>query len=145
MGLFNAYATFLADVNLLLQVAILLILIVSLRFKFRHNYTKHGIIMGLAVALHTISIFVVMAPSLMASTGLFANLLDRLALVILPHAVLGSLVEILGICLLSIWILRRRDSKACFKNRTTMRATITLWVVELILGIYLYILLYPAG
>jgi uncharacterized membrane protein YozB (DUF420 family) len=145
VGLFNAYATFLADVNLLLQGAILLILIVSLRFKFRHNYMKHGIIMGLAVALHTISIFVVMAPSLMASTGLFANLLDRLALVILPHAVLGSLVEILGVYLLSIWILNRRDPKACFKNRTTMRATIALWVVELILGIYLYVLLYPSG
>jgi uncharacterized membrane protein YozB (DUF420 family) len=106
---------------------------------------KHGIIMGLAVALHTISIFVAMVPSLTASAGLFANLLDQLALVILPHAVLGSLVEILGICLLSIWILNRRDPKACFKNRKAMRTTITLWVVELILGIYLYILLYPSG
>jgi hypothetical protein len=61
--------------------------------------------------------------------NLTVNLLDRLVLVILPHAVLGSLVEILGICLLSIWILSRRDPKACFKNRTTMRATIALWVV----------------
>lgn len=145
MGLFNVYSTFLADVNLSLQVAILLILIVSLWFKFRHNYRKHGIIMALAVALHTISIFVVMVPSLKASLGLFANLLDPLALIVLSHAILGSLVEILGVYLLSVWALNRGDPKTCFKNKTTMRATITLWVVELLSGIYVYTLLYSSG
>lgn len=145
MGLFNIYATFLADVNLLLQVAILLILTMSLGFKFRHNYMKHGIIMGLAVVLHTISIFVVMMPSLIASKGLFANLLNSLALVMLPHAVVGGLVEILAVYLLSVWALNRGVSKACFKNKMIMRLTITLWVAELILGVYVYILLYTSG
>jgi uncharacterized membrane protein YozB (DUF420 family) len=142
MGLFNIYATFLADASLLLQVAILLILTVGWGFKRRRNYLKHGIIMGIAVALHTISIFVVMVPSLMASTGLFANPLNRLALTILPHSVLGSIVEILGIYLLSVWASNRGVSKACFKNKRIMKATIALWVAELILGIYIYILLY---
>lgn len=142
MGLFNIYATFLADVNLSLQVAILLILTVGCGFKRRHNYVKHGIIMGIAVALHTILIFVTMLPSLMASTGLFANLLNRLTLTILPHSILGSIVEILGIYLLSIWASNRRVSKACFKKKMIMKATIALWAAELFLGVYIYILLY---
>lgn len=142
MGLFNIYATFLADVNLSLQVAILLILTVGWGFKRRHNYVKHGIIMGIAVALHTILIFVAMLPSLMASTGLFANLLNRLALTILPHSILGSIVEILGLYLLSIWASNRRVSKVCFKKKMIMKATIALWAAELFLGVYIYILLY---
>jgi uncharacterized membrane protein YozB (DUF420 family) len=145
MGLFNIYGTFLADANLLLQAAILLILTLGWGFKRRHNYVKHGIISGIAVALHTILIFVVMVPSLMASPGLFANLLNRLALTILPHSVLGSIVEILGIYLLSVWASNRGVSKACFKNKMIMKVTIVLWVVELILGIYIYILLYVPG
>lgn len=145
MGLFNTNAPVLADVNLLLQLAIALILPVGLWFKFRHNYKKHGITMGLAVALHTVSIFAVMVPSLIASTGLFANLLNRLALVILPHAILGSLVEILGVYLLGTWALNRGVSKACFKNKMNMRVTIALWVIELVLGVYVYILLYTPG
>jgi uncharacterized membrane protein YozB (DUF420 family) len=142
MGLFNIYATPLADVDLLFQVAILLILTVGWGFKRRHSYAKHGIIMGIAVALHTILIFAVMVPSLMASTGLFANLLNRLALTILPHSVLGSIVEILGIYFLSVWASNRGLSKACFKNKMIMKVTIVLWIAELILGIYVYILLY---
>ena len=145
MGLFNAYAPVLADVNLLLQLAIMLILAVSLWFKFKHKYMKHGTIMGLAVALHTISIFVVMVPSLLASTGLFADLLNRLTLVILLHAILGSLVEILGLHFLSVWALNRWVSKECFKNKMKMRVTIVLWVIEFVLGVYVYILLYTPG
>jgi uncharacterized membrane protein YozB (DUF420 family) len=82
---------------------------------------------------------------LMASKGLFADPLNRLALTILPHSVLGSIVEILGIYFLSVWASNRGVSKACFKNKMTMKATIVLWVIELILGIYIYILLYVPG
>jgi uncharacterized membrane protein YozB (DUF420 family) len=123
-------------------VAILFILTVGWGFKRGHNYAKHGIIMEIAVALHTISIFVVMVPSLVASTGLFASLLNRLALTILPHSVLGSFVEILGIYLLSVWASNPSKYKACFKNKMIMKATVLLWAAELVLGIYIYILLY---
>lgn len=145
LGLFNVYAPFLADLSLLFQVAILLVLLVSLRFKFKRSYLRHGVSMGLAVVLHTVSIFVVMVPSLLASGGLFGDLLDRLALVVLSHAVLGSFVEVLGLYLLSVLVLNRGVSKACFKNKVIMRVTFALWVVELIVGVYVYFLLYTFG
>jgi uncharacterized membrane protein YozB (DUF420 family) len=143
--LFNVYAPFLTDLNLLFQVAIVLVLLASLRFKFTRSYLKHGISMGLAVVLHTMSIFVVMAPSLLAIRGLFDDLLNRLALVVLSHAVLGSFVEVLGLYLLSVLTLNRGVSKACFKNKVIMRVTFVLWVVELVVGVYVYFLLYTFG
>jgi uncharacterized membrane protein YozB (DUF420 family) len=101
--------------------------------------------MGLAVVLHTVSIFVVMVPSLLASRGLFGDLLNRLALVVLSHAVLGSFVEVLGLYLLSVLALNRGVTKACFRNKMIMRVTFVLWVVELIVGVYVYFLLYTFG
>lgn len=79
LGLFNVYAPFLADLNLLLQVVILLVLLASLRFKSKRSYLIHGISMGLAVVLHTVSIFSVMVPSLLASGVAKGDLLNRLA------------------------------------------------------------------
>jgi uncharacterized membrane protein YozB (DUF420 family) len=101
--------------------------------------------MGLAVVLHTISIFAVMVPSLLASRGLFGDLSNQLALVVLSHAVLGSFVEVLGLYLLSVLALNRGATKACFRNKMIMRVTFVLWVVELVVGVYVYFLLYTFG
>ena len=144
LGLFNVYAPFLADLSLLFQAAVLLVLLASLRFKFRRSYLRHGVSMGLAVVLHTVSI-VVMVRSLLASGGLFGDLLNRLALVVFSHAVLGSFVEVLGLYLLSVLAWHRGVSKACFRNKMIMRVTFVLWVVELIVGVYVYFLLYTFG
>jgi len=142
MGIFNTYATSLADANLLLQVAILLILLVGWKFSVKREYMKHGILMSLAISLHTVLIFVAMVPPLIASAGLFENLLNRLALTILLHSVLGTLVELSGIYLLGTWFLNHGLSKTCFKNKIIMKINIGLWIVELALGMYTYILLY---
>jgi uncharacterized membrane protein YozB (DUF420 family) len=142
MGLFNSNAPFLADLNLLLQVVIFVFLIVSLVLKLKHNYVKHGTTMGIAVALNAVSVLLVMAPSLLSKKGIFENLFTRFALVTVSHAILGSLVEILGIFLLIAWIFNRYNVKFCFKNKRIMRATIFFWLVELILGVYIYTMLY---
>jgi uncharacterized membrane protein YozB (DUF420 family) len=142
MGLFNSNAPFLADLNLLLQAVIFVLLIVSLVLKLKHNYMKHGTTMGIAVALNTVSVLVVMVPSLLSKKGIFENLSTRFALMTVSHAILGSLVEILGIFLLIAWIFNRHDMKFCFKNKRIMRAAIFFWLVELILGVYIYTMLY---
>ncbi len=142
-GLFNPNATVQADVNLVFQIVIFLVLAVGLLMaKARRSFQKHGLILGVAVGLHTVSILIVMVPSLVASRGLFADLSTGLALVVLSHAVLGSLVEILGIYLVGTWAANRKNIQACYKRKTAMRATVLLWLVELITGIYAYVLLY---
>jgi hypothetical protein len=142
MGLFNPYAPFLSDGNMLFQITILCVLVFSLLFKFRQSYSKHGATMGIAVALHTISIFAIMVPSLAAITGIFENVLSPLAIVILLHAVVGSLVELLGVYLTTAWALGHFGVEVCFRRKRVMDLTLILWLVELALGAYVYILLY---
>ncbi len=142
-GLFNANAPLLSDLNLLFQIAILIFLIAGLLIvKLRRRFMKHGALMGLATALNTISIVVVMMPSLLSFRDLSSMPFTGPALVVVVHTILGSLVEILGIWLVGAWAFRRQEIKACAKRRNIMRATIFLWVLALFLGIYVYIMLY---
>jgi hypothetical protein len=141
MGLFNPNAIFLSDVNLLLQLAILVVLIVGFSLKHSRIYPKHGATMAIAVALHSISIFAIMLPSLLALTGSWVNSF-AVPLVVLPHAVLGSLVEILGLYLVLTWALNHREVKVCFGKKKFMKPTLILWLIELVIGICVYILLY---
>ncbi|MGB8781152.1 MAG: hypothetical protein WCD81_10955 [Candidatus Bathyarchaeia archaeon] len=142
MGLFNPNAYFLSDVNLLLQLAILVVLILAVFFKARQSYLRHGALMGIAVTLHTVLIFSIMVPSFASLVGSFGNLLWSSALVILLHAVLGSLVELLGLYLVLAWALNRWNVKVCFGNKRFMKPTIILWLIEIALGTYVYVLLY---
>jgi uncharacterized membrane protein YozB (DUF420 family) len=141
LGLFNPNAVFLSDVNLLLQFAILVILILSFYFQRGRIYPKHGVTMAIAVTLHTIAIFGIMLPSLFALTSSFGTSIVR-SLAVLPHAILGSLVEILGLYLVLTWALHRREIKVCSENKRFMKPTFILWLLELAIGIYVYIVLY---
>ena len=142
MGLFNPNAYFLSDVNLLLQLAILVVLILAFLFKSKQSYLKHGATMGIAVSLHTILIFAIMVPSFASLMGSLGNLSGASALAILSHAVLGSAVEILGLYLVLAWALHRWNVKVCFGNKRFMKPTIILWLIEIALGTYVYVLLY---
>jgi uncharacterized membrane protein YozB (DUF420 family) len=55
----------------------------------------------------------------------------------------GSVVEILGVLLVVAWVFNRTRIDNCFKRKHLMEATIILWILELILGLYVYINLYP--
>jgi len=98
--------------------------------------------MGIAVTLHTILIFSIMVPSFASLVVSFGNLLWSSALVILLHAVLGSLVELLGLYLVLGWALNRWNVKVCVGNKRFMKPTIILWLIEIALGTYVYVLLY---
>jgi uncharacterized membrane protein YozB (DUF420 family) len=142
-GLFNANAPLLSDLNLLFQVAIFAFLVVGLLIvKLRRGPMKHGALMGIAVALNTVSIVVVMVPSLLGFSDLSSMPLTHPALAVIAHAITGSLVEILGIWLVGTWAFHHHETRACVKRRNVMRATIFLWLIELLLGIYVYIILY---
>jgi len=142
-GLFNPNATLSADFTLLLQIVIFLVLLAGfVMAKAKRDFMKHGAIMGVAVVLHTASILGVMVPSLLGSSGLFESWSGNLPLALASHAALGIFVEILGAYLILAWALRRRDVKPCFKRKNAMRVALVCWLIELILGAYVYILLY---
>jgi uncharacterized membrane protein YozB (DUF420 family) len=143
MGLFNPNAPLTADLNLMFQIAIFLFLAAGVSIaKFRRKFIEHGTTMAIALVLNTISITVVMIPSLPGFRGLLSMPFTQLAFIVVVHAVAGALVEILGVWLVGPWAFRHREIKACARKRSIMRATVFLWLVELLLGIYVYIMLY---
>ena len=143
MGLFNANAPLLSDLNLLFQIAIFAFLAVGLLIvKLRRGPMKHGALMGLAVAFNTISIVVVMTPSLLGFSDLSSMPFTHRALTVIAHTITGGLAEILGIWLVGTWAFNHHKTEVCAKRRNVMRATIFLWLLELLLGIYVYIILY---
>ena len=107
--------------------------------KLRHSHVKHAVMMGSAIVLHTIAIFTIMIPSLLSMGGLF----PRFAWIIVTHSTIGSLVEIMGVWLVASWFSNRANVEKCFKRKNVMRVTIVLWLAELILGIFFYMMLYP--
>ncbi|MDH5461553.1 MAG: hypothetical protein OEZ29_03485 [Candidatus Bathyarchaeota archaeon] len=143
MGLFNPNAPLTADLNLLFQIAIFIFLVVGVSIaKFRRKFIQHGTTMAIALVLNTISIAVVMIPSLQGFRGVLSMPFTRPAFIIVVHAAAGTLVELLGVWLVGTWAFQYPDIKACAKKRSIMLATIFLWLVELLLGIYVYIMLY---
>jgi uncharacterized membrane protein YozB (DUF420 family) len=143
MGLFNPNAPLTADLNLLFQIAIFIFLAAGVSIaKFRRKFIQHGTTMAIALVLNTISIAVVMIPSLQGFRGVLSMPFTQLAFIVVVHAAAGALVEILGVWLVGTWAFQRHEIKACAKKRSLMRATVFLWLVELLLGIYVYIMLY---
>ena len=137
MGLFNANALLITDLTLIIQIIIFIVLAIGLFFKRKVRYAKHGALMGIAVALHTISIVAAMVPSFSGFEG--STFLGQ---IITIHAIMGILVEILGVWLVIAWLLHAKDIKTCTKKKNVMRIIVGLWLLDLILGVYIYVLLY---
>lgn len=142
MGFLNPYASDLVDLTLLFQITILVLLVLSMALKYRRKFLQHGVLMSTAMILHIISVVVVMIPSLMNLRGLFENPTTDIALVILSHSLLGSIVLVLGVLLVAAWAISPRKVTGCFKRKRIMDATLILWLVALALGIVTYILFY---
>lgn len=143
MGIFNAGAPFLSDLNLIFQVVIAAFLVLALFAIARRKYRIHGVIMGCGIVLNTISIFLVMVPSLLRLDGLISGLSTRLSSLVVTHAVVGSVVEILGVLLVVAWVFNGTGVDSCFRRKYLMETAIILWILELVLGVYVYMTLYP--
>ncbi|MGA2310409.1 MAG: hypothetical protein ABSG57_12795 [Candidatus Bathyarchaeia archaeon] len=140
MGIFNPL--FLADLNLILQAIILVVLGLAIYARLKHSIVKHAMLMGSGIVLHTVAIVAIMVPSLLSMGVLLRNLLTGFALLTIVHATVGSFVELMGIWLVATWLSNTASVEKCFKRKNVMRVTIALWLTELILGIYVYMMLY---
>jgi uncharacterized membrane protein YozB (DUF420 family) len=130
------------ELDLLLQFAILIAMLVGWYLKSKRKYAKHGAIMSISLILHTILIIIVMVPSFQSMKGLFENPSSFFVLTVIVHSIIGSLVETLSIWLVGNWIVNAGKINLCLKRKKMMRVTMSLWTLELLLGIYIFITLY---
>jgi len=131
-----------AQINLVFQVIIAALLLLGFGFKKRRKFFPHATVMLTAVILNAVSIVLVMGPSLLGRAQFVEDYpLGKLSLAILGHAILGSVVEALGIWIVAAWHFRPAVQQ-CASKKKIMRWTLAAWFVTLSLGVVLYILIY---
>jgi uncharacterized membrane protein YozB (DUF420 family) len=127
-----------SQVNLVLQIAILILLSIGYVLKRRGNFLGHGRTMLLSLMLNIISFLLVMGPSLAGfSDFLQIEPLAYVSVITLLHAGFGSAAMILAIWIVASWRLRS-STEGCMQRKNTMRITIVLWTIALLLGIWVY-------
>jgi len=142
MGFLGTTAGIPADINLILQIAILCFLLIGRSRARRKNFKQHGKYMTVAVALNTVSLTTIMLPSLLLGLGFIAiNPANPLSIIAILHAGLGTVSLTLGYYLALKWRLNK-PLVECLKNRRFMKPTIILWATTATIGILLYIELY---
>ena len=115
------------NISLILQVTILFLLVLGLPFVkglgSKKNFLRHGYLTALAVALHTILIFVVMVPALLGELSEIPEigLLDVVN--VWSHVILGTIAEALGVLLVVAWLRKPPSAMACSRWKKWMLPT----------------------
>ena len=132
-----------ADINLILQIIIFLLLIIGLVYKKKRRFRIHGSIMAIAVILHAITFLTVMVPPFLEGFNYFiTETSDFRVQMTLAHAVPGVMAMILGIVLVEMWAVRPSNIVTCSRRKRFMDVTTVLWLVSLIFGIATYYAFY---
>jgi hypothetical protein len=139
-GILGTRAGLVADVNLIAQIVILLLLSVgALQARSKHFDWHHGTMIA-AVIVNAAAIVFIMNPS-------FFRLLPYALrnpgaagpVIMLPHAAIGALAELLGIYIIARTPRNPSALSGWPSMKRTMIVTLLLWLVALSGGIWLYI------
>lgn len=139
----ESFHDFMIMLNLVTQILILALLLISLRFKKKRNYVWHGNIMLVAVIISLVLLIMHMVPSLLGSIG--KEVIDQpfamLSIATILHVIFGGTSLILGLRIVVPWAyLQGSRTEACYKRRRVMTSTFRAWILTLILGIMVFIL-----
>ena len=142
-GIFGTGADLQVDINLILQIVMFLIIVISLFYKNKNKFKIHGVLMGIAVILHVITFLTVMGPIFFGYFGEFTKYISYPEIqTTWIHAIPGAIAMILGIILVGLWALNPSNIAACSRRKRLMDVTVLLWLVSLIFGIATYIVFY---
>ena len=146
-GFLGTWASFGADVNLLVQFAMGIALLAGAYLARLKRYTAHGICQALVLLLNLPMIALVMWPSFHARVlpRLATHYTKRNYAIATAHGALGALAELLGLYILLVagtnllpvtWRIQRW--------KLWMRIELVLWWVVLLLGFGTYYIWYVA-
>ncbi len=124
------------------QIVVLGMLTAAFVLRKKKEYRRHGVVMLYAVALHLVSILVVMVPSFVAFLGGLSSIsfADFGVATAFIHVFSGLFAAVLGIWLVGSWRLQESFQK-CFRKKRVMDLALGVWLVAIALGIVLYMLL----
>ena len=132
---------FVAQVNLVFQTALFVLLFVSILFIRKRKVKAHAQIMLSVVVLNVVSFVAVMSSAFSKVSLGLSSTTQSLAMM---HGSVGGLALLLSVWVVGVWLLaplmvvpvRLRCSSAL--NKKLMFALVFLWFVSLILGFLLY-------
>lgn len=146
-GFLGTGATFAADLNLLVQVAMGVALLVGARLARRGHYVAHGICQTTVMVLNLVTIVSIMGLSFREQVvpRLPAGLGRRYFAVATGHALLGAGVETLGLYIVLVAGTKIVPRRLRFTNwKRWMRIELVLWWVVVLTGIWTYASWYMA-
>jgi uncharacterized membrane protein YozB (DUF420 family) len=146
-GFLGTWASFPADLNLLIQLTMGISLIVGTLLARAKHYVAHGICQTTVVILNLVMIVLVMMPSFSERIAprLLAHLGKRYYAIAILHAALGTVAEFLGLYILLAAGTNILPKPWRFTRwKLWMRIELILWWLVISMGILTYYIWYAA-
>ncbi|MBI4562930.1 MAG: hypothetical protein HY724_12875 [Candidatus Rokubacteria bacterium] len=140
-GFLGRGATFGADLNLLVQLGLGLLLLAGMALARRGWYRAHGACQASALTLAIVMTLVWMAPSFreVHAPTLGRGIVNRVTVAVAAHAALGSLGLLLGIYIALVAGTPLVPARFRFENyKLWMRSLLGLWWLVIGLGLLTY-------
>ena len=139
-GFLGRPSTFGADLNLLLQLGLGLVLLGGLRLARRGRYGAHGVCQTVALVATLLMTAIWMAPAYHANwgPGIF-RLGNRVTTAAAAHVIAGSLALLVGLYVVLVAGTPLVPRPLRFTNyKAWMRTLIAIWWLALLLGVLTY-------
>ncbi|MEW6208365.1 MAG: DUF420 domain-containing protein [Acidobacteriota bacterium] len=147
-GFLGTGATFQADLNLVVQIVMGLMLLFGMALARKKNFRAHKYCQSSVMILNLAMIFLIMAPSFhrQVEPNLPAKLADSYYLVATIHAALGTIAELLGLYIVLVAATRLLPQKLRFRRyKPWMRSELALWWIVILFGMGTYYYWYIAA
>jgi uncharacterized membrane protein YozB (DUF420 family) len=139
-GFLGRPSTFGADLNLLLQLGLGLLLLAGLLLARRTRYGLHGLCQATALVVTLVMTAIWMFPAYRDNYGpVIFRLGNRVSLAAAAHVVVGTAALLLGVYVVLVAGTPLLPKVLRFTNyKAWMRTLITVWWVALLLGVLTY-------
>lgn len=140
-GLLGTNATLVADINLILQLVIIVVLLANAVQARQRGLGVRRTLISLAVVLNALLIIAVMNPSFFRILPFAVrNPGAPVPILLWPHVLLGATGELIGVYLMLTSNLAASNSAR--PRRVVLRLMLLCWAVALAVGLAVYIRLY---
>ena len=140
-GFLGTGATFRADLNLVIQIAMGIVLLAGMALARRKKFREHKYCQMTVILLNLILIATIMLPSFHRQVGpqLPLGLRDSYYVIATLHAGLGTIAELLGLYIVLVAGTKLLPGRLRFRRyKPWMRTLIVLWWCTIAIGIWTY-------
>jgi len=142
MGFLGTGASNVADINLIVQLVIVVLLVAGWIYGRDKKTKLHGQLMVVAVIVNGGAIALVMVPSLVLGFGaITSNPLGPGPLVSVLHVIIGTVAWLTAAYLSWVWRLKP-ETVECFKRKKWMKPVLYTWLAAAVLGVVFYVYYY---